>query len=71
MENVIYIIIFLFYFKNKGKYFASILQRKEKKMEVSTINSWKSDFPWLLVKNETLFCKICISQKSVIELENY
>ena len=68
MKNVVcIIIIFLFYFKNKGKHFASILQRKEKKMEVSTINSWKR----LLVKNETLFCKICISQKSVIELENY
>lgn len=45
------------------KYFA----KEREKMEVSTINSWKR----LLVKNETLFCKICISQKSVIELENY
>ena len=62
-------ILSYFYFTSKTK--ASILQRKEKKMEVSTINSWKSDFPWLLVKNETLFCKICISQKSIIELENY
>ena len=40
-------------------------------MKVSTINSWKSDFPWLLVKSETLFCRICISQKSIIELEKY
>ena len=38
-------------------------------MKVSTIDSLKSDFPWLLVKNETLFFEICISQKSIIELD--
>ena len=47
------------------------MQRKENKIKVSTIDSWKSDFPWLLVKSETLFCRICISQKSIIELEKY
>ena len=62
-------IIFLLYFKDESKCFVSISQRKEKKIKVSTINIWKSDFPWLLVKNETLFCEICVSQKSVIELE--
>ena len=40
-------------------------------MKVSTFDSWKSNFPWLLVKNETLFYEICISQKSIVELEKY
>ena len=44
---------------------------KKKKMKVSTINSCKGNFLWLLVKNETLFCEICISQKLIIELEKY
>ena len=66
---MLYVLSSYFYFTSKTK--ANTLQvfckGKRKKMEVSTINSWKR----LLVKNETLFCKICISQKSVIELENY
>ena len=58
-------------FENGSKYFISISQRQEKKMKVYTIKSWKSNFPGLLVKNETLFWEICISQNSVIELEKY
>ena len=58
-------------FENGSKYFVSISQRQEKKMKVYTIKSWKSNFPGLLVKNETLFWEVCISQNSVIVLEKY
>ena len=40
-------------------------------MKVSAIDSWKSDFPWRSVKNETHLRRIYITQKSIIELEKY
>ena len=38
-------------------------------MKVSTINSWKSDFPWFFCKYSS--AKTCISQKSIIALKRY
>ena len=69
LDSTIHLIFILL---QKWKQILCIYFEKErKKMKVSTIDSCKSNFLWLLVKNETLFCELCISQKLIIELEKY
>ena len=38
-------------------------------MKVSTISSWKSEFPWFFCKHSS--AKTCISQKSINGLKKY